>query len=292
MTYKQIVDKIEGAVNDHGALYDWGYGQLSDIKILDEDHDGANYPYAFLTPAGVTRNNQSTVYGFSLIIMEMANRPQDVLKIQSDCIEYLNDIISVLRMDSNFLGDVILNNNIQVFRERFQDDVAGATASFQIAIPDPINNCDAPVAEWFTVGQNPTIYTDLVVPTQYSTAATDGCSWSNMNVHQWKWTFDLELEALVDLTSWTWKYISVARFDSETLEYTIIDRLPLTIGDAIGSVETVQWTSEFEFECPLSDTDADTLVFYIGDWRDTAPLASAIQMNGTLRREYKNYNTL
>ena len=148
MTYKELVDKIESTVNDHVMLADFGYGQLSDIKILDDDNDGADYPYVFLVPAGVTRNNQSTVYSFSMIIMEMALTPHDVLKIQSDAIQYLNDLLGSLRYDASFDGDTLLNSSTQVFRERFQDDVAGATASFQIAIPDAMNTCDSPVVTY------------------------------------------------------------------------------------------------------------------------------------------------
>jgi len=148
MTYKELVDKIESTVNDHVMLADFGYGQLSDIKILDDDNDGADYPYVFLVPAGVTRNNQSTVYSFSMIIMEMALTPHDVLKIQSDAIQYLNDLLASLRYDTSFDGDTLLNSSTQVFRERFQDDVAGATASFQIAIPDAMNTCDSPVVTY------------------------------------------------------------------------------------------------------------------------------------------------
>lgn len=145
MTYKEVVDRIEQAVNNHVMLADFGYGQLSDIKVLDEDGDGANYPYAFLNPAGVARNQQASTYSFNLIMMEMALTPRDVLQIQSDCIQYLNDIISELRFDSTFAPDVQLTNSIQVFKERFQDEVAGATATFNIVVADPINNCVAPI---------------------------------------------------------------------------------------------------------------------------------------------------
>ena len=144
MTYKEVVDRIELAVADHKMLSDFGYGQLSDIKILDDDNDGADYPYAFLVPAGVTRTQQQQQYAFSLIIMEMAISPSEVLKVQSDAIQYLNDLISELRFDVNFDGDIQLTNSINVFRERFQDEVAGATASFTIQVADQIDNCNAP----------------------------------------------------------------------------------------------------------------------------------------------------
>lgn len=146
MNYKQVVDRIEEAVQRHLMLADFGYGQLSDIKVLDDDSDGADYPYAFLNPGGISRTAQMQQYTFNLIIMEMALNPREILKVQSDAIQYLNDIISELRFDVDFTGDVQLTSSIQVFRERFQDEVAGATAQLTIQVADAIDNCDAPIA--------------------------------------------------------------------------------------------------------------------------------------------------
>jgi hypothetical protein len=146
MTYKSVIDRIFDACNRHYMISDWGYGQLSDIKVLDEGGSAnADYPYAFLNPAGVTRNQSSLTYQFNLIIMEMAISPQEIVRIQSDAIQYLNDLISDLRFDEDFDGDVALTNSISVFRERFQDEVAGATASFSITVANPIDNCNAPI---------------------------------------------------------------------------------------------------------------------------------------------------
>ena len=123
MTYKELVDRIEAAVTRHKMLVDFGYGQLSDIKVLDNSEDGADYPYAFLLPGTVARNAQAVTYQFSLIVMEMALTPREILKVQSDCIQYINDIVADLRFDTTFTGDIDLAQSIQVFRERFQDEV-------------------------------------------------------------------------------------------------------------------------------------------------------------------------
>lgn len=286
MTYKGIVDKIESAVNDHGMLYDFGYGQLSDIKVLDEDNDGANYPYAFLVPAGVSRNNQSQVYSFSLIIMEMALTPRDVLKVQSDCIQYLNDIISVLRYSTTFAGDTLLNSSIQVFRERFQDDVAGATASFQIAIPDPISACLAPTAEWSDI--DVTNINDDAVAT-WTRLFVDGtpCAQPYLNVTQWKYDFQLDIESLVDTTAWTWRNLYIVNWNATDTTSTIIKSLPLTLGTASGSTETVSWSQEFDFDCGYSDA-AHELRVYIGDERDlVGDIGNALDITGTIKRQYK-----
>ena len=145
MTYKELVDRIEDAVTRHKMLVDFGYGQLSDIKVLDNSGDGADYPYAFLLPGVVTRNSQAITYSFSLIVMEMAQSPREILKVQSDCMQYINDILADLRFDTTFTGDVNLSQSIQVFRERFQDEVAGATLNLQVTVADTINFCDAPL---------------------------------------------------------------------------------------------------------------------------------------------------
>lgn len=283
MTYKEIVDRIEAAVNDHGMLADFGYGQLSDIKVLDDDGDGANYPYAFLTPAGVTRQNQATTYGFSLIMMEMALTPRDILKVQSDCIQYLNDVIAVLRFDSSFSGDLLLNNSIQVFRERFQDEVAGATATFQIQVPDPINLCDAPIAEWSN--NDPVSYTNRVVDTyEVLSIRPNPCQNGNLNTNQWKYTFDIRYTALKDLSSWEWPYISIWTTDGNTGEKTVKARVPLDI-TAVG-VSLIQ-SVEFEIDCPMSDSEADTLNWGFGDWRDEAVITDAIEFDGSVRAQYK-----
>lgn len=147
MTYKELVDRIEDAVTRHKMLVDFGYGQLSDIKVLDNSDDGADYPYAFLLPTGIARANQAVTYSFSLIVMEMALNPRQILEVQSNCVQYINDLIADLRFDSTFDGDVSLTQSIQVFRERFQDEVAGATLNLQVTVADQINECEAPFSE-------------------------------------------------------------------------------------------------------------------------------------------------
>ena len=144
MNYKEIVDKIEAAANQHAIIADFGYGQYSDIKVLDEAGDGADYPYAFLLPTGVSRAQQAVTYSFNLIMMEMAQTPSQILDVQSKCLQYIDDLIAYLRVDTTFEPEVLLTQSTQVFRERFQDEVAGATATINIVAPVPMDACYYP----------------------------------------------------------------------------------------------------------------------------------------------------
>lgn len=143
MNYKGIVDKFKEIVLDHKMIHDFGYGDLSDIKVVAEDNDGAgeaDYPYAFLNPAGIQQNNAARTMSFNLIIMEMV--ADDFLKIQSDCIQYLDDIIAKFNRDSQ--DDIVLSYTVTVFKERFQDEVAGATASIQVRTKEAKDDCITP----------------------------------------------------------------------------------------------------------------------------------------------------
>jgi hypothetical protein len=145
MNYATIVDKFKTIILDHKIIHDFGYGELSDIKVLAEDAEGVNdadYPYAFLNPAGVTQSGAGRVYSFNLILMEMVINPLETVNVQSRCIQYIDDIIA--GFNSGTVQDVQLQYTSQVFKERFQDEVAGATASIQVRDLNPLNNCITP----------------------------------------------------------------------------------------------------------------------------------------------------
>tara|TARA_R110000772_G_scaffold245957_1_gene359549 strand:- start:379 stop:837 length:459 start_codon:yes stop_codon:yes gene_type:complete len=150
MTYYDIVKKIEAIVFDHKIIIDFGYGNLSDIKTRSVNNTGdgeaqeADYPYVFLNPTNHQRTEQAITYRFNMIVMEMAKNDGEALRIQSDCQQYIDDILAELRFGSNDRADVLLNVNLTPFKERFQDTVAGMTASLEIEIPSPLNQCIAP----------------------------------------------------------------------------------------------------------------------------------------------------
>ena len=289
MTYKEVVDRIKRAVNDHRMLADFGYGQLSDIKVLDEDGDGANYPYAFLNPAGVVRNQQATTYSFNLIMMEMALTPQDILQIQSDCIQYLNDIISVLRFDSDFAPDVQLTNSIQVFRERFQDEVAGATATFNIVVADPIDNCNAPFGYWTLFSTKS--YTDDTVDFDERLALTPGICANQPLGNLVRATLDITYTVNSSLAAEEYPYVTISELytneETGVIEEKILARQAIDI-NAVG--EVLVWQPEFEIDC-----NADELVgnrFVIFTWGATGAeeqpvVSNAITFTGTYKLEYK-----
>ena len=150
MTYRELVDKILDVAKRHYMIAEWGYGELSDIKVKGQNdetgEDEADYPYMFLNPAQHTRDQNSITYRFNLIMMDMAkddDTNEQILRRQSDAQQYIDDILAELYFEMNDL-DVDLVVTLTPFKERFQDSVAGMTATLNVILPVGLNRCIAP----------------------------------------------------------------------------------------------------------------------------------------------------
>jgi|GEM_PF-3531830 len=156
MNYKDVVNRIQESVEKHKMLVDFGYGQVSDIKTRAQGNEGetegADYPYLFLNPTQHVRTQQQITYNFNMIVMDMAREEeaheyQNFLNIQSDCIQYIDDIVARLYYYYKDKPEVSMDLNYTPFYERFQDDLAGATATLSITVPNSINECIAPFTD-------------------------------------------------------------------------------------------------------------------------------------------------
>ena len=179
MTYKELVDRIALICHQHPIIRDFGYGAISDLKTMNseninnlvtttlEEDAMTLYPYVFLNPSQSTRTSQAISYRFNMIVMdtvlpnglevlEGSGGAGDIdqkdppynqtLQVQSDCQQYVDDIIAALRFGTphDLLLDVQLSVNLTPFKERFADTVAGFTATLDIMIAQPINDCKTP----------------------------------------------------------------------------------------------------------------------------------------------------
>ncbi len=150
-TYKEIVNLFKQSAFDNHMINDFGYGALSDIKTRNESPEGdeeVNYPYAFLNPTSHNRNQGTVTYNFNLIMMDMAREEEgttydNFLTIQSDCQQYIDDIIADL-WETAGKPDIQFTVTYTPFVERFADEVAGMTAAISIQVPISINACIIP----------------------------------------------------------------------------------------------------------------------------------------------------
>ena len=153
MTYKEIINRFRSVTEDHYMLQDFGYGQLSDLKTqsqLGPEEQGVDYPYLFLLPQAHTRQGPVMNYTFNMIVMDMARTEEgdvydNYISIQSQCQQYIDDVLGQLYFRYKDQPEIQLTNiQYNAFKEKYQDELAGMTATITIQVPQPIDNCIAP----------------------------------------------------------------------------------------------------------------------------------------------------
>lgn len=186
MTYKEIVDLIKDTCNDNYFINDFSYGNISDINTPD-DQEPVNYPYAFLNPVSISQTEQFATLNANLIIMTQTYETlEEELIGQSNCVNYLNQIIGRLKMNlDNPLVDFNFPVTVTPFKERFSDNVVGATANLSITFPYGFDDCDTPF-DRFPIGFTLTGVTgdDAFVNGTYQ--LTDEVVWSTNPISQLK----------------------------------------------------------------------------------------------------------
>lgn len=146
MTYELLLSRLEAIITAHKFISEYGYGDISDIAV-PEDKERPDYPYAFINPINVTLTERTFAATFNLIMMtQVLDSEDDEIFGQSNCMKYINDVLSQFVMTNN---DPLLAVSFPVsmtpFKERFQDDVVGATAQVTITYGKPMSVCDSPI---------------------------------------------------------------------------------------------------------------------------------------------------
>ena len=165
MRYYNLVKAIQQACEEHKQVQSYGYGNISNIET-PLVHGDKRYPYVFVNPTSHTLTEGTLRYRFNLIVMDLAGedyldtnpggegpsavtiqiKSEDlILYAQSDSILIINDILSQLRYAINDT-DVVLNVALTPFEERFDDTVAGCTATIEVVVPNLLDQCDSPIS--------------------------------------------------------------------------------------------------------------------------------------------------
>jgi hypothetical protein len=160
MTYKEIINRFRTVTENHKQLKDFGYGELSDLKTqsqLGPEDEGVDYPYLFLLPAPSVRQGPVMEYSFNMVVMDMARGEEgdqydNYITIQSQCQQYIDDVLANLYYYYKDQPEIQLTGiTYTPFKEKYQDELAGMTATITIQVPTPLNECIAPFDNYETL---------------------------------------------------------------------------------------------------------------------------------------------
>tara|TARA_R110000787_G_scaffold94178_3_gene196813 strand:- start:196 stop:651 length:456 start_codon:yes stop_codon:yes gene_type:complete len=150
MTYKELINSLQATITAHLMVNTQGYGNISDIAV-PENEAPPNYPYVFINPVSVNLNRNSFNCDVNLICMTQvhddanASQTRD-LDGQDLCIQILSDIIAEYILTiGDPLFDIAMPLTLTPFKERFQDNVVGATAGLTMQYGKSISACVIPI---------------------------------------------------------------------------------------------------------------------------------------------------
>ena len=160
--FKKVVDLLRQLQTYHEQLQGFGIGDITQLNYdieerLKIDNTEQNYspyyPLMYVIPQVATTDGRETVYEFDILIMDIQNTKNfdNQVDAWSDTLDILKDVISQLKysLDSCYCTwDIDYPISMTPFHEAFDDYVDGWTGKIRLRIPDAINRCDAPYAEF------------------------------------------------------------------------------------------------------------------------------------------------
>jgi hypothetical protein len=298
MTYKEIINRFRTVTENHKQLKDFGYGELSDLKTqsqLGPEDEGVDYPYLFLLPAPSVRQGPVMEYSFNMVVMDMARGEEgdqydNYITIQSQCQQYIDDVLANLYYYYKDQPEIQLTGiTYTPFKEKYQDELAGMTATITIQVPTPLNECIAPFAQEIVRARNLTdnendggryLYAATFDPEGVWTDA------SNILTTQQAGEYEFTIDQIITLNQpLAGETIPTTPILRRTIDFVLTDFEPI---EASGwPTEFVDETTQYRYKAtyrgtvPLEDIQSFSVFAIRGD---DDPLASTIQQlaGGTL----------
>jgi hypothetical protein len=160
--YKKILDLLRQLGEYHEQIQSWGQGSIeqliydteSRLKVNNEPRRSPYYPLMWVVTDSATTDGRETVYDFNILIMDIMNTKDfdNQIDTTSDTLDILKDVIAQLKyatgMECYCNLDIDYPIQMTPFEEAYDDYVAGWAGSIRIRVPDAINRCIAPYAEF------------------------------------------------------------------------------------------------------------------------------------------------
>ncbi len=160
--FRKIVDLLRQLQTYHLQLQGFGIGDIQQLIYYTEERLKENntvenlapyYPLMYVIPEMATTDGRQTVYTFNILVMDILNVKNfdNEIDVWSDTLDILKDVVAQLRysLDQCYCSwDIDYPVDFTPFSESFDDYVSGWTAKIRLKIPDAIDRCDAPYAEF------------------------------------------------------------------------------------------------------------------------------------------------
>ena len=160
--YRKIIDLLRQLGTYHEQIQSWGEGPIEQLiynteeRLKEENYPrrAPYYPSMWVITDGATTDGRETVYDFNILIMDILNTKEfdNQIDASSDTLDILKDVIAQLKyatgMECYCNLDIDYPIQMTPFSESYDDYLEGWAGKIRIRVPDAINRCIAPNAEF------------------------------------------------------------------------------------------------------------------------------------------------
>lgn len=159
LNLKNIVDDFQLLADRHKQINSYGFGDLDEFtyqvdrrdKEVNLSDQAPYYPYFYVMPSNVIQDFGFMTYEFNLIVSDIMKRDMDnMTDILSDCLQIMNDIISMFRLSvtqqtGNYNEFYYLDDAVTMvpFIEKYEDLLCGYSATIRIKTKTYLDRCVA-----------------------------------------------------------------------------------------------------------------------------------------------------
>lgn len=160
--FKKIVDLLKQIGEYHEQLQGFSIGDINQLiyyteERLKQQNTEENlapyYPLMYVIPDSATSDGRQMVYSLNILVMDIMNTKNfdNEVDVWSDTLDILKDIVAKFKysIDECYCSwDVNYPVTFTPFSESFDDYLTGWTAKINLVIPDALDNCISPFADF------------------------------------------------------------------------------------------------------------------------------------------------
>ena len=152
LSYNQVIKQLNDFADAHKQIKSFGNGNLWEV-VQHNQLTNFNYPLMWINDQPASMGNGDFTWNFQVLIMDIVRKDEtNENEVKSDCVQILIDLIAYFEQLNTTNNNVNFNQvqlirsgSVEMFTERFEDELSGATLQLGLRFPQNYNFCEIPI---------------------------------------------------------------------------------------------------------------------------------------------------
>jgi len=152
VSYNQVIKQLNDFADSHKQVKSFGNGYLWEV-VQHDQLQNFNYPLMWIVDQAAAVGDGDFTWNFQVIVMDIVRKDEsNENEVKSDCVQILIDLIAYFEQLNSELNNVdwhqvqlVRSGSIDMFTERFEDELSGASIQLGLRFPQNYNYCEVPI---------------------------------------------------------------------------------------------------------------------------------------------------